>query len=57
MLCWSDVKHACGLVNRGFLVCRKETLMLEYPKEGRFVYPEKADASKEGVEAEGAAVI
>ena len=46
-----------GLVHRGFLVCRKETLKLEYATEGTFVYPEKAEASREGVNADGAAVI
>ncbi|EIE22423.1 UDP-sugar pyrophosphorylase 1 [Coccomyxa subellipsoidea C-169] len=43
---------------RGFKVCRKgETaLKLEYPTEGKYVYPEKADAGKEGVKTERAAV-
>ena len=30
---------------RGFLVCRRETLRLEYDKAGRFVYPEAAQAA------------
>ncbi len=47
-----------GSVRRGFKVCRKgETaLKLEYSTEGKFVYPEKADAGKEGVKTERAAV-
>jgi hypothetical protein len=30
---------------RGFLVCRRETLQLQYDRQGKYVYPEPAEAA------------
>ena len=45
-----------GLVCRGFLVCRREALNLEYHTAGSYVFPEKADANKDGAKAEAAVI-
>lgn len=42
---------------RGFLVCRRETLRLEYDKSGRFVYPEQAANSNSSAPARELATV
>ncbi|BDA43416.1 UDP-sugar pyrophosphorylase [Coccomyxa sp. Obi] len=41
---------------RGFLVCRREALKLEYQTAGSYHYPDTSDASKESVKSEATAV-
>ena len=48
---WRESSYPVA-TGRGFLVCRRETLRLEFDREGRYTYPEPAQpASSNGAAA------